>query len=521
MTQTTTIETLASQKQSITKHLSLLRIFFAGILAALGFAPFHLPGLAILSLALLYAQLCRHTTVKSSFLTGFVYGLGFFTLGITWIYVSIYEYGHLNPLISGIITTLFVGYLACFPALATFTFVALKNGQRVILHGLLFSALWCLSEFARATTFGGFPWLLLGQGQIDTPFKFLLPLTGVYGVGFLTCFTATCLYHALSYKTIRLAWLVAFVAFLLAPLMLQNKQWSTLIRTPIRVGVIQANLSMRDKWDDSLFWEILNNYQEKIEALLGKKDLIVLPESAIPLPAHYISDVLSTLNEQAEQKHSAVLIGIPATASEDEGAYYNTLSGFGAAEGVYFKQQLVPFGEYIPDTFMRLIHWLSVPVSNLKPGKNDDPAILVNDNPIATLICYELAYPELIRKQLPRAKWIVSVSDDGWFGHSLAIYQHLQMAQVLSVLTGRYQILANNNGLSSIIDDRGNIIESLPTYKAGILEGDIFSAKGMTIWAKIGDKPALIICFGIFMLSLLGMFRTRTRRFVTPRDNLM
>ncbi len=488
-----------------------LRVFFAGLLIPFGFAPFHLPGLTILGIGLLYAQL-QLQTQRHSFLTGFAFGVGFFGFGVSWVYVSIHQYGHLNPVLSALITLLFIVYLALYLGLFTSIYTRL-NTRKIsrLLSCFLFSALWCLSEYLRSTVVGGFPWLLLGFGQIDTPLQYLLPIIGVYGVSFLTCLAAAFLVTGMrAASKNRTVWIAAFVGIMLIPTILKHHQWTTVSKTPVSVGVIQANLSMRDKWDEALFWQLLQHYKKGIDQLIGKKTLIVMPESAIPLPANYVSDFLESIHLQAKHAKSSILLGIPQPIiTEEETHYSNSVLALGTAQGSYLKQHLVPFGEFIPQPFERLTRWLALPSSNLTPGKSKQPLIRVRNHPIATLICYELAYPQLLRKQLPEAEWIVSVSDDGWFGHSLAMYQQLQISQVLSLQTGRFQVVANNDGLSSLIDAQGKITASLPAFQAGILETDVYSADGLTPWVYFGDMPILLINI---LIVIMGIFINIPRR---------
>ena len=489
------------------RYAYLLRAFFAGLLLPFGFAPFHLPGLAILGIALLFAQL-QAQSAKQSFMIGFVFGLGFLGLGVSWVYVSIHVYGHLNSFLSALITFVFVIYLAVFLGLVATAYSRLSAKCSLLFSCFLFSALWCLGEYLRATFLGGFPWLIVGFGQIDTPLKYLLPIVGVYGVSFLTCLAASFLATStqIALKK-RYLWIVGFIAILLSPSILEHKIWTTVSQTPISVGVVQANLSMRDKWDESLFWQLLQRYQHGIDALMGKDQLIVLPESAIPIPASYVSDVLEDINLQAKKAGTSVLLGIPQPTNANQTHYYNSLLSLGEANGHYLKQHLVPFGEFIPEPFERIIQWLGIPIANLLPGQKNQPLVQVRNHPIATLICYELAYPQLLRLQLPLAEWIVSISDDGWFGHSFAMYQQLQMAQVLSLQTGRYQVVANNDGLSSIIDNQGMIIASLAAFTAGSLEASIYPATNYSPWAYLGDAPALLL--SLFTLCLALFINTR------------
>lgn len=491
-------------------NVSLLRSFFSGLLIPCGFAPFHMPGLSILGIALLFAQI-QQQTLKQAFTAGLMFGLGFFGLGVSWIYVSIHDYGHLNALLSGFITLLFILYLALYPAVVTLLYQRLSGKRSTLFKCFLFSALWCLAEFLRATFMSGFPWLLLGFGQIDTPLNYLLPILGVFGVGFITCLLATFLATGMkAERAKRYPWIIAFVAMLLLPSLLQNQQWTAVSSSKISVGVIQANLSMRDKWDEALFWQLLKRYDDYAGQLLGKKQLIVMPESAIPIPANYVTDFLEDLNLRAKNSGSAVLLGIPEPTSVDDTAYHNSLTTLGMAQGSYLKQHLVPFGEFIPKPFQQISNWLSIPVANMLPGKALQPLVYVHDHPIATLICYELAYPQLLRSQLPQAEWIVSISDDGWFGHSLAMYQQLQIAQVLSLQTGRFQIVANNDGLSSIIDAQGKIISSLPAFSAGVLNAEIRPATGASPWVSLGDAPILLVCLLIMVLTFYSFSKEST-----------
>ena len=487
--------------QAESSRADLRRATFAGILLPLSFAPFHFPGLAILSLTFLFLLL-KPMSLKHAFQLGFMYGLSFFGLGVSWVYVSIHQYGHLHSIIAAAITLVFIAYLSLYSGCFTLSFVWLAKRISLIQRCLLFSALWCLFEYLRSILLGGFPWLSIGFGQIDSPLQHLLPLLGVQGVGFVTCFISGLL--ALSIQTpnrYKYLYLAAFMATLLGPLLLHTQTWTISQKETISVGIVQANLSMRDKWDETLFWQLLEHYKRNIEQLLGKKQLIVLPESAIPVPSAYISDILASLDIDAQQKKSSILLGIPVPTTQDSSLFYNALIGLGEAEGTYFKQHLVAFGEFVPSFLSIINQWVGLP-PNLSPGRPHQPLIVVNQHPIASLICYELAFPELLRRQLPQAEWIVSVSDDGWFGHSLAMFQHVQMAQVLSKQAGRYQILANNDGLSAVIRDNGEIEEILPAFTSGVLEANLTPKTGCTPWSIYGDQPFLFLCCLIVLFNL-------------------
>ena len=511
---------MISLRNAFMKYRFAFRSFFAGLLIPCGFAPFHMPGLAILGMALLFLQL-HQTSLKQSFLSGFVFGLGFFSLGVSWIYVSIHDYGHLPSPLAALVTLVFIAYLALYPACVAMVYQRLATQRALLFNCFLFSALWSLGEYLRATVFSGFPWLLLGTSQIDTPLQSLLPVFGVFGVGFLACLAAGLLAVGIQPACKkRHHWIITGILILLAPLALKDHPWTSTESTRVSVGIIQANLSMRDKWDEALFWQLLQRYEHHVGQLIGKKQLIVMPESAIPVPSNYVSDFLNLLDQQASTAGSAVILGIPEPTTTDDTAYYNTLTTLGDAHGSYLKRHLVPFGEFIPAPLQALNHWLALPSANMKPGKDGQPLVRVHNHPIASLICYEVAYPPLLRQQLPEAEWIVSISDDGWFGHSLAAYQQVQMSQVLSLQTGRFQIVANNDGLSCVINTKGEIEASLPAFQSGVLNATLQPAHGSTPWVSMGDMPVFIMSLIILLMASLKrvqmQFRVRLKNIYRP-----
>lgn len=469
----------------------LLLSFVYGLLLPLSFAPFHFPGLAILGLSLFYRSLHTH---PHPFLQGLMFGLSFFGFGVSWVMVSIHEYGHLNYLLSAGITLSFITYLSVFIGLTGLITARLIN-YSALLNTLIFAACWVAFEYIRSFLFTGFPWALVGHAQIDSPICAYMPYIGVYGASFITAFLSACLAEAFNQVSLkRSAWLITFMSVLFLPTALAPISWTKATTSSLSVGVIQANLSMRDKWDEGLFWSILERYANDTKSLLGT-DLIIWPESAIPLPAHYVNDYLEQMHAAATKAGSAVLIGIPSPADVDEHYYYNAMTTYGHGQGTYYKQHLVPFGEYIPLPFKRLVQALNIPDANLKKGPAHIPLIQIKNHPIASLICYEIAYGHLLRQQLPKGQLIVSLSDDGWFGHSFALYQHLQMAQALSLAAGRPQILANNDGLSAYIDHQGKIQHALPAFSAAILIEMITPRTGQTPWVRFGEWPLLgLIC---------------------------
>jgi apolipoprotein N-acyltransferase len=488
-------------------YLTYAITFLLGSLGTLGFAPFHLPGMTLFSIAYFYTLLV-HRNALYGFKLGFWYGLGYFGFGVSWVFISIHEYGGLNYPLSMLTTLLFIIYLSLFPSLLGLCFNALSFKNRPVINAVLFAILWCLSEWMRNNLFTGFPWLQVSTSQTETPLKYLFPVLGPYGISLISVFSAAILATAMREQSKkRYYYIIAFVLMIMAPSLCKQIHWTDVSKKPVSVGVVQANLAMRDKWDDSLFWSLLDLYEKKINTLLGKQ-LIILPESAIPLPANYLTYYLTKLSHKAKAAKSGLILGILQPTDDSETHFYNSIISLGTAKGQHIKRHLVPFGEYIPQIFTPITKWLDLLPQTIKPGAKKQPLIKVAGHPIASLICYEIAYPELLRVQIPKAEWIVSISDNGWFGHSFASYQQLQMGQVLSLLTGKYHILVNNDGLSSIINNQGEIERGLPSFSSGILEGDVFPASGITPWVFWGNTPVFFICLSSLFIILLLRFKS-------------
>jgi apolipoprotein N-acyltransferase len=481
-------------------YISKYHPLFLGAIVPLGFAPFHY--FSILYLALLFFFLSLEKNPSHRFQSGYWFGVGFHLIGTSWVYVSIHEYGHLHPVIAGLITMLFILFLAGFYGVMTFIYHHLKSYCPEVFKPLVFASSWCAAEFLRAHCLGGFPWLILGFSALNSPFDHLLPHLGVYGPSFVMCMALGYLALGITSNGLkRLYGIVGLLGFML-PHYLNVPQAPHEARQSISVSIIQGNVKMQDKWDEQLFWSQYFQYLAKIKQLLAPQRLIILPEAAITAPSSYMHDELKYINQLAKKQQSAIVLGIPQSAG-DEYNYHNSILALGEAKGSYFKQQLVPFGEYIPQFWIPIIRFLQFPIVNTIPGDAHQPLITVFGHPIASLICYELAYPERLRPQLPKGQMVISLSDDGWFGHSLALYQHLQMAQTLSRMAHREQIFSNNNGLSSLINTQGQIVKQLPSWKAVEARVDIHTSQLMTPWMTWGDKPVLLFCFCILSFAFL------------------
>ena len=493
-------------------YMSRWKSFFLGLAFPLGFAPFHFSSLLYLSLLFFIRSLFQS---KSFFREGFIFGLGLALVGVSWIYNSIHQYGHLHPIIALTATLLFVMYVASFYGVFNLILYWLGKKTPAFVLPIITAAIWTLCEWIRSTLFGGFPWLLIGFSVIDTPLQNLLPWFGLYAPGFLMVLGIACFAHFEN----RLLAIAGTLLFLLPQIM--TIDFAKTAHPSISVAMIQGNVKMQDKWNEDVFWKQYRYYFHEIVSLLKPQQTIILPEAAISVPSSFLHHELQLLNKLSREKNTALLVGIPQPSASDQWNYHNGILGLGQARGTYFKQQLVPFGEYIPHIFQQILAFLKVPMVTTIPGDHMQKPIHAFNQPIASLICYELAYPEILRQQLPNARWIVSQSDDGWFGHSLALYQHLQMAQTLSFMSHRDQVFVNNNGLSSFINASGHVIAQIPAWQRKHLQGHIHEHSETTPWMHWGDRPILSFILSILFLSLsIQLFFTILKKFKPSKSAL-
>ena len=490
--------------QSYKWVIPYISVLAFGSLLPLGFAPFHLPSFAFISIALFYFTLERRK--KPSFWLGFTYGISFFSFSLYWIYDALYLLTHFAVL-AVVLTTLLISYLSVFMGFISYLFSVLRKDSSPILNFFLFSSLWITAEIFRSHFLGGFPWILLGYAQIDTPLAATIPFIGIYGAGFLACVASSLMTQLfLGKKDLIKYYFFSLLILLYLPSIIS---WPLHTNAkPLSVAIVQANQLMDNKWDQGKFLAILKSLEKKIDKSLTK-EIIVLPETSITVAIQSIHSFIEKLKYKANKSGSTILLGIPtALKKEDKVNYANSLHVIGKGSGLHLKQHLVLFGEYVPQIFSKLVTWFSLPLNtHFIKGSSEQKLAVAQNRPFVSLICFELAFEDIIRSQLPMGQWIVSISDDAGFGKTIQPYQQLQIAQARSLQTGRYQIVANNNGLSSIITPSGEIIRSLPFFYEGILHGSIVPITDSTPWVILGNKPIYFIL--IMTLSLAGLMRFR------------
>lgn len=486
----------------------------------LGFAPFALSYFALFSVAALCLLLQRGAP-RLAFLIGYCFGLGKYGVGVSWIYISIREFGGASPALAALLVILFVAGFSMLPAVFAYLYRRLSEGGQALLSMLTFAALWVLHEWLHMWLLTGFPWLLLGYSGIDTGFEGLAPVGGVLLVSFVMAFLSSGFVFA--FLAGRGANRVRYIIFAVVPWslswVLTSVEW-TRPYGEITVGLAQGSVPQALKWQPEHLDLSLDTYQELMDDAWDY-DLILLPEAAIPLTVDRASEYLDGVRAQALATDTGVILGIPRLTRSETGerwAFHNIALGIGLAEGGYAKRHLVPFGEYVPfeERLRGLIDFFDLPMSYAQPGAAIQRPISLRTGEehieIATAICYEIAFPELIRSAGEDPALIVTLSNDAWFGNSLGPRQHLEIAKMRAVEFGRYVLRATNNGITAIIAPRNpqhfdSRVWILRRNQKGVLGFRAELMRGKTPYHRWGNDW-LILALGLFA-SFLALWKQR------------
>ena len=485
--------------------------FLLGGLSVLGFAPFYIYAVPVLTLATLFTLWQHAGSKRAAFLIGFSFGLGLFGFGASWVYVSLHDFGMMPMPLALLATFLYCAFLALFPGIAGWLQAALKGVAHKAPWRLLvlMPASFVLYEWTLGWIFTGFPWLTLGYSQApSSPLAGYAPLLGVYGVSWLLLLSAgllACAYHAWHQISGR-AWLAlgSLLLLWLTGAGLQTVAWTQAVGKPLSVSLLQGNIPQDLKWREDRLRTTLATYREMV--LNSKSELIILPETALPQFLDNVSpDYLDLLAQHARRQGGDLILGVPERDFV-QGVYYNSVISLGTSPTqLYRKQHLVPFGEFVPlkPVFGPIIAAMQIPLTDFARGAPTQQPLAVAGQQVAMNICYEDVFGEEIIRQLPQATLLVNVSNDAWFGDSIAPRQHLQISQMRALESGRYMLRATNTGITAIVNEKGRILKQVPAFRTTTLHGMAQGFNGSTPYVRWGNGLFLALLGGVFALAVL------------------
>jgi len=479
-----------------------------GALTPLGFAPISWFPIPILTLTGLF-WLVRAAQPGEAFRLGWAYGLGMFLFGVTWIFVSISTYGGMPAPLAALATLLFCAFIALMPGAALALAARLIPAPEVRL-ALALPAAWALLEWTRGWIFTGFPWLALGYSQAPvSPLAGYAPVVGVYGVSLLAALSA----GALALLSRRPQAALGFLAALwLGGWGLQQVNWTHPVGAPVTVALLQGNIAQEMKFRPEKLDATLRHYARAV--LASEAKLIVLPETAIPVFRSDISpEYLNLLGDHAKGRGGDVLLGIPELDGEDANGqprYYNSIISLGGSpEQSYRKTHLVPFGEFVPFGFRWAVNLMSIPLGDFTRGNIDQPPIAAAGEKLAVNVCYEDVFGEERIHAARDATLLINISNDAWFGDSWAPWQHLQIGAMRSLETDRWQLRANNTGVTTILDNQGQVRALIKPFTTGTLSGSAQGRQGITPYMRWGNWAFLALAGGLLAAGVQARRLTR------------
>lgn len=518
--------------------LVVLALLFSGALQTFSLAPFDMWLLGPISVTLILLATRALNTQTSSFkgfYYGWLFGLGLFGSGASWVYVSINTYGYAPPILAGSLTLFFVAGLALFPALSFFIYGRLKTASKTG-NALFFIACWVIGDLFRTYFLTGFPWLFLGYGHLNSPLAGWIPVMGVYGITAITVASGIALYFVASlafkglpfvikgnklkykskyrshYHPKKTAFKICFVILILGAWMsgpmLNKVAWTTQLEPQLSVALLQTNIPQEEKWKPAQRAKTLK-LLEQMTSEAWDKDIIIWPETAVPLLYDRALPFLEVMEKEALQNNTNIISGIPfrqIDATTNRQILHNSVVSIGQGDGLYHKQKLVPFGEYVPlqDLLRGLIAFFDLPMSDFRIGSSEQAPLSSLDYKVSPFICYEVVYPDFVRNNIKESEFLLTISNDSWFGSSIGPLQHLQMAQMRAAENGRYMIRGTNNGISAVIDQKGQITDQSEQFVKTTLNSTIKLFVGKTPFMQYGSWPVgvlALLCVAFFMLQ--------------------
>ena len=508
---------IGNQEENAALSLSVLALLAlaAGATYPLAFAPFHFFLLLFLSSAALFWLICQGP--RHGALLAWCYGIGKYAVGVSWIYVSIHDHGGASPLLAAGLVAGFVAFMAvfCWP-IGWFVGLIhqLQSRGGKLAPGLAFVAVWVLMEWVLTWFLTGFPWLFAGYGVLGLPLQGYVPVLGTLGVSLLVVMCAVALVWAADRhqrKSIRMSALLGIMAVVGFGGVLDGHTWTS-AQERFDAALVQGNLDQGEKWDNDKRMVHVRKHLALSEDHWGA-DLLIWPEFALTVYGGEAEQVTRLLHQRGQRTQTNVVIGMPDLQWREDGSYlvFNSAQGFGLASGDFAKHHLVPFGDYVPlQSYLRgLIEFFDLPMSAATAGSREQEGIALQlgstraGTKTAMGICYEIAFGESLRRNAVDSGVLLTLSNDTWFGGSIGPHQHMQIAQMRALENGRWLLRATNNGITAIVNDRGQIQAQLPQFEAAVLRGEFQVMTGRTPYSYLGDLPVLVVLLLLLVASVI------------------
>jgi apolipoprotein N-acyltransferase len=511
------------------KKRDILLSLLSGILLILSFPHFDLEFLAWFALVPLFYSIegkGLYCSFKLGFLTGMIAFLGI----LYWIIVAVHTYGNVPLILSGLILLLLVAYLSLF--IGAFTFLTRLVLMRSGFQTILFTpVLWVALEYLRSFLLTGFPWANLGYSQyLNLPSIQMADITGAYGLSFIILLVNATLFGVLHQwpRKIFPVKEVIFTALILLGFLIYGYMKMGIVdrqmiqNPPLKIGLVQGNIDQSIKWDKSFQIETLKTYEKLSYRVVEQKpDLIIWPETATPFFFQDAEEYQPFVLDIPKKTNAFLLFGTPSYKTQKGKVnHYNSaylVSPSGDPVGKYDKIHLVPFGEYVPlQDLLFFIGSLGEGIGDFKSG-NEIFNFSLPQGKFGVLICFEIIFPDLCRRFVKKgANFLVTITNDAWFGRTSAPYQHFSMATFRAVENRVFVARAANTGITGFIDPKGKIMKQGGIFTEEAINGTIRLSNQKTFYTLYGDIFAWV-CSALSILLLVNALIRKTKKHESGR----
>jgi apolipoprotein N-acyltransferase len=469
--------------------------------------------LPILSIVWWRLRLEISQTSKQYFAYGIIFGLGYFLMGLWWLYISMHDVGGMNPILSSAAVLLLSLYMALYFSIATFTIRHFKQSD---IAGLLLASSWVLAEYLRGYIFTGFPWMGLAENQFNGPFAPIAPVFGGLACTFLVAWAS---WEILQMRSRPVIGAVTLIATITLVQLIGKISYTKSFGEPISVRLIQGNFEQSLKLNPQAIGQQIDFYVSEIQK--QSADLIIIPETAFPWPQNNLPNgLLNYLQNYSNTSLSNLLLGLVGEIPGEQGMQYtNRAIGLSpnAQPYLYDKVHLVPFGEFIPPGFHWFIKAFNVPLSDFARGGFDQkPFSIERKNQVsvnaAITICYEDVFGGELASRIQRNKepvhLLINMTNLAWFGQSQAPTQQLRLSQLRSLETGLPALRVTNTGITAVLGPEGKLLQTLPEFTQATLTTKIQPYSGQTPYVRWGNLPILSLSVALLIWGFI-----RHRRF--------
>lgn len=438
---------------------------------------------------------------------GFVFGLSCFATGLPWLF-GLLSHGE-APLAAVLLPTTLIVALSAPMALVGACVAGPERG-RVRRLLLLAPAVWIGCDWLRHQGEAAFPWFSVGYAQIPlSPLAGYAPIGGVLLVGFVAVLVSAMMAIAVFQRELRFAMLAAVISLFALGAATQLIPLTAPAGEPLRIAVLQGNIGAM-KFEAEVRARTLARYESLIRS--SRADVMLLPESALPLPANAHAGYLGAMRKHAHNRQIDVLLGA-FEIDVDTGQRYSSAIGLGrSGDQIYRKRHLVPFGEFVPWAATLYETVQRVPFADTARGAAQQSLPVLGNGRVAIAICYDDAFGERMGPEAAAAGWIANLSNESWGDSHAMQRQHARMAQARALEFGRPLLRAADTGLTGLIDERGRWVDSLPLDEVGALEADVQPRAGATPYVWLGDRAALVTCFVALLAAVASSFAHRRKQ---------